>query len=108
MKTARFSMTVTITILMAFAALAVPKAQAYMTRGIYVNDQVHYFSVGADSKRQTLSHQAGTVDSSTQLLTLGTAVTESLSSCTPDDGAVNMNGAVFDGEFDEPLLTGGV
>ncbi len=66
-----------------------------MKRGIYVNSQVHYLSVGADAKHQTLSHQAGTVDSNF-LLTLGTAVTQSVGSCTPDWGGVGMNGAVFD------------
>jgi hypothetical protein len=77
-----------------------PKAQAYMSRGIYVNGQVHYFSLGTDSNHQTISHEVGTtLDSSTQLLTVVPDAAAPLDSCTPDDGSVSMNGAVFDNKI---------
>jgi hypothetical protein len=88
----------TITIVISFAALAIPRAEGYMSRGVYVNSEVHYLSVGADAQHQTVSHQAGTVDSNS-FLSLGTAVTQNVSSCTPDIGGVGMNGAVFDNKI---------
>lgn len=96
MNNFRLHVTITIALVIVFAALAVPKAQASMTRGIYVNGQVHYFTVGSASNQQTISHQAGTVDTTTFALMPGPAVTQNVNSCTPD--YVNesaMNGAVF-------------
>ncbi len=98
MKRFRLNVTVAITIFIAIAALALPKAQATMARGIYVNGEVHYLSVGADSKHMTISHQAGTVDPNFAL-TLGTAVSQKVDSCTPDLGGISMNGAVFDNKI---------
>jgi hypothetical protein len=95
----KFRFSIFIAIVIAIFAWPVPKAQAAMTRGIYVNGQVHYFTVGGNSNSQTISHQSGTVDSSTNLLNLGTAVTQSVGSCTPDYGGIGMNGAVFENKI---------
>ena len=69
-----------------------------MYRGVYVNGQVHYLSVGSASNQQTVSHQAGAVDDSFSL-TLGAAVTQNVDSCTPDCGLLSANGAVFDSKI---------
>ncbi|MBI5584346.1 MAG: hypothetical protein HY892_11015, partial [Deltaproteobacteria bacterium] len=95
MKKSRMHLLIVISLVFACAALALPQAEGSMRRGIYVNGQVHYFSVGANANSQTVSHQAGTVDTNF-LLTLGTAKTLTATSCTPDYGGVGMNGAVFD------------
>ena len=71
------------------------KAGAIMYRGVYVNGQVHYMSLGAASKQQTVTHQSGAADSNFNL-SLGTAVTQTVNSCTPDCGQLIANAAVFD------------
>ncbi len=95
----KLSFNIFIAMIIAFFAWPTSKADALMYRGVYVNGQVHYFSLGATAQQQTVSHQAGTVDDSTFALTLGTAVTRNVGSCTPDVGGISMNGAVFDNKI---------
>ncbi|MEN6438281.1 MAG: hypothetical protein ABFD97_06845 [Syntrophobacter sp.] len=91
----KFSSIIFIAILLAFSVWPTPKAEALMYRGVYVNGEVHYLSVGADAKHQTISHQSGKVDSNFSLA-LGKAVTQDVNSCTPDFGSLSENAAVFD------------
>jgi hypothetical protein len=100
MKKFRINTTVASTIVIALLALAIPKAEALMGRGVYVNGQVHYLSVGTDSKHQKISHQAGGVDSNMNWKPSGTTVSQSLGACNPDPTmASTMNGAVFDNKI---------
>ena len=99
MKKYWLNITLTLTIVIAFVSWSSSYAEGNMTRGIYVNSQVHYLSVGADATHQVISHQAGTVDPTIFFLTLGAAVTQTIGSCTPDAGGVSMNGAVFDNKI---------
>ncbi len=87
-----------IALLTAFITWPAPNADALMYRGVYVNGQVHYMSVGSASNQQTVSHQAGTADSGFNL-TLGTAVTQEVGSCAPDYGSLIANAAVFDNKI---------
>jgi hypothetical protein len=86
-----------IAIVIALFAWCAPKAEGYMCRGVYVNGQVHSFTLGANGNGQSITHQAFTADDSTFALSpAGAAVTENnLGSCTPDFGGMSMNGAVF-------------
>jgi hypothetical protein len=70
-----------------------------MVRGIYVNNEVHYFTVGGSSINEFISHQSGPVEPSTNLLNLGTAATVPVYSYTPDKGGAAMNGAVFNNKI---------
>ena len=85
-------------VIVAFAAFSTPGAEGHNHRGVYLNNSVHYLTVGTDSKHQTLSvsEQAPQSPGSNWLLGSGTSVSKSISACTYGDPCGSeSNGAVF-------------
>ena len=73
-------------------------AQYPMTRGVYVGGEVHYMSVGGDSKHMNVTHSSGVVDDGSTWTWTATQTDTSpaIAACTPSTGGpTKMNAAVF-------------
>ena len=106
MKRVWLNTAIAIAIVIAFAVLAIPQAEAMMTRGVFVNGMVHILGVvnmGRPTSKSTdnyITHVAATPDATTLALPFsenrlnGDTITSAV--CNLDDtGASAMNGAVF-------------
>ncbi len=84
--------------LLVAALWASPGAYAQdMARGVYVNSQVHFFTVGTDSSHRTVTHNAGAVDTSSWTWASTESQTSAdIGACAPTgDIDRDMNAAVF-------------
>jgi hypothetical protein len=99
----KFCLNITITVVIAFAALAIPQAEAIMSRGVYVNGKVHYLGFGTGNFQQSIYHKEKAVDPTTSWIWPEPSDNDATNSswitigaCNPDPAHRSvMNGAIF-------------